>query len=67
MDYTICASSTKGKSGIKLIFTPTNALEREFFNQLFSSGGAVIETVANTEDIILTRKEENGTKQTSSE
>lgn len=63
MDYTICTSSTKGKSSMKLVITPTNSLEREFFNQLFSNGGAIIETVTNTEDIVLTRKEDNGVKQ----
>lgn len=65
MDYTICTSSVKGKSMTKLVITPTNSLEREFFNQLFSNKGAIIETVTNSEDIVLTRKEENGTKQSS--
>jgi len=60
MDYAINASSIKSKTSIKLVLTPTNTLEREFFNQLFANGSAIIEAIPNTEDIVITRKEENG-------
>lgn len=58
MDYTICASSVKNKNLIKLVLSPTNALEREFFNQLFANGTAVIETIPNSDEIVLVHKED---------
>lgn len=52
----MCNSLIKGKKELKLVFTPTNNLERSFFYELFS-GNATIETVPNTDDIIITQKE----------
>ena len=56
MDYTMCNSSIKGKMEVKLIISPTNNLERQFFTEL-SAGVATIETIANSDDIIITLKE----------
>ena len=53
MDYAMNTASVKGKKELRLIITPANSLEREFFNNLFASGKAIIETVANSDDIII--------------
>jgi hypothetical protein len=59
MDYTMCNSSTKGKKELKLIIEPTNTLERQFFSELFVGGLATIETVPNSDNIIITLKDKN--------
>lgn len=57
MDYSIEVSSSKGKEKLKLTLTPMTSLEREFFNNLFVGGNAIIETIPNSDDILLTIKD----------
>tara|TARA_R110000868_G_C10481064_1_gene729290 strand:- start:338 stop:526 length:189 start_codon:yes stop_codon:yes gene_type:complete len=47
---------THGKSeDVKIIISPSDNLEREFFNQLFG-GEVIFETVPNTEQIIIKKE-----------
>ena len=57
MNYEMCKNYTKGAEDIKLIISPSDNLEREFFNQLFK-GEAVFETIPNSENIII-KKQDN--------
>jgi len=57
MDYTMESASIKDKRQTKMTISPTTNLEREFFNNLFTSGNAVIETIANSDEITITVKD----------
>lgn len=50
-------ASIKGKDHIKLVIEPSTNLEREFFNNLFAGGTAVIDTVPNSEEITITLRD----------
>lgn len=58
MDYTMEIASIKGKKHLKLTIEPMDSLEREFFNNLFTSGMAIINTVPNSEEIEITIKDD---------
>lgn len=51
MTYEICK---KGNDDLRLIITPSDNLERSFFDQLFS-GEVKFETVPNTDNIVISK------------
>lgn len=50
MNYEISKSNIKGKEDLKLIISPSDSLEREFFNALFA-GQVIFDKITNSEEI----------------
>ncbi len=57
MDYSLLTSSTKGKEEVKMVIKPTTNLEREFFNNLFTNGGPIIEPAPNGDEVTIVLRE----------
>jgi len=57
MNTQLKISNVKGKNEISLTITPAGNLERTFFQELFS-GEVEVKTIPNTDDIVITRKED---------
>lgn len=60
MNYQFVKGNTKGKEQMSLSISPSDNLEREFFNTLFAQGSEVeFKTIANKEEVLICKKEEN--------
>lgn len=53
MNFQMSKVNAKGNEEIRLSFSPSDNLEREFFNALFVQEGAVIEAVPNSDEIVI--------------
>ena len=57
MNFKLTKSNTKGKEETTITISPSDSLEREFFNQLFSNGNIVEFTkLPNSEDVIISKR-----------
>lgn len=57
MNFELKKINQKGKEEICLIISPSDNLETEFFNTLFTKSEVVFHTVPNTDQIIIKKKE----------
>jgi len=56
MNNKLSKSNIKGREEILLTISPSDNLEREFFNALFSGADVEFTKVANSEDIVVSKK-----------
>lgn len=64
MNCNLTKSSIKGVDEVKLTISPSDNLEREFFNALFTNNNVKIEAIPNSDEIVLKKviNQENETK-----
>lgn len=53
MNCNLTKSSIKGVDEVKLTISPSDNLEREFFNSLFTNNHVKIEAIPNSDEIVL--------------